>query len=161
MSKCGRVSLLVVAKSRFCDSSQSSETPAVSTSQNTSRCGAFSSMWKSRMRPFCQLDYREARWQWISKNPNCLLQTYGNAVNLLPGICATNHPTRESCTEIFSFRQSSALTDRTYYRVLRSKVLRCGTVLLDRQLKSVPIVGLLPATRAQILWILLSHYLSE
>ena len=86
-----------------------------------------------------------------------LLRTYPQVVNFLLRTYTTDEVISEAVGDVTSFRQSSNMTEEFYSKHLWDKALRCGTVFSDRQLKSLFVEVLLPATCAQVRNYLAAH----
>lgn len=78
-----------------------------------------------------------------------MLRTHRYVVSFLLQTYATDEAIAEAGIHVVNFRQTSAMTEETYSRMLLDKALRCGIVFSGRRLKSLFILGLLSETWAQ------------
>lgn len=57
-----------------------------------------------------------------------ILRTCRDVVSFLLQTYATDDVMAKACNNVVNFRQSSAMTEETYFRMLGEKALRCGAV---------------------------------
>lgn len=76
----------------------------------------------------------ESLMAWYSERPE-MLRTYGNLVKVLLLTCAMDEVIMELYNKVSRLRQSTAMTEKTYFETLWDKFLQCKAVCSDRWLK--------------------------